>query len=151
MSFGPTRANPVPAGLSGSTALLVIGGPLSATRDDGFPTRAAELALSRRAIDQDLPNCLGAQLPALAAGARVCRGNGPELGWAPIELRPEAGTGPPLAGALPQLTVLHWHGDTYNLPPGAVALARSSSYDQSDSPRSVKTGFPGVDHLFPPS
>ena len=67
--------------------------------------------------------CLGAQLIACALGARVSPARRKEIGWAPIALS-EAGRAGPLGnlgGAAP--TVLHWHGDNFELPPGAVSLA----------------------------
>ena len=53
---------------------------------------------------------------------------GPEVGWAPIELTEEATHDPLLAGMPDRLTVLHWHGDTFDLPPGSVHLATSARY-----------------------
>jgi GMP synthase (glutamine-hydrolysing) len=68
--------------------------------------------------------CLGAQLLARALGAEVRPGEGPEIGWAPVEvLDPDD----PILGALaPSTTVLHWHCDVFDLPDGAQSLARSA-------------------------
>jgi GMP synthase-like glutamine amidotransferase len=125
---------PLPGRVDEFDGLVVMGGPMSATSDDGFPTRFDELALLVEAIDLGLPVlgvCLGAQLLALAGGGRVMAGRaGPEIGWAPVRFGAVA-VDDALFSAVPtELTVLHWHGDTYDLPPGAVHLASSSSYPQ---------------------
>jgi GMP synthase-like glutamine amidotransferase len=71
--------------------------------------------------------CLGAQLIAEVLGGRVYRNREKEIGWMPIELT-EAGRVSPVTGFLPPtLPVFHWHGDTFELPSGAVHLARSAA------------------------
>ena len=73
--------------------------------------------------------CLGAQLLAAAAGAAVYPGGrGFEVGWAPVSLSDDAAADPLLAGLPQSWTVLHWHGDTFDLPGGAVHLASSERY-----------------------
>lgn len=122
----------LPAGLSGFDGLVVMGGPMSATSDDGFSTRRAEIELVEEALDREvltLGICLGAQLLALAAGGAVFGGMaGPEIGWGAVDLTAGA-TADPLMERLPsRLTVLHWHNDTFDLPKGAVHLASSPRY-----------------------
>ena len=121
------------ASLDGYDGLVVMGGPMSAASDDGFPTRAAEIDLLEDALERRLPAlgvCLGAQLLAIAAGGKVYPGaEGPEIGWAPVSLVVAEAEQDPLFRDLPsELTVLHWHGDTFDLPPGATHLARSKAY-----------------------
>jgi GMP synthase-like glutamine amidotransferase len=53
---------------------------------------------------------------------------GPEIGWGPVELSEGAGGDPLLDGLPDELTVMHWHGDTFDLPPGATLLAANSRY-----------------------
>ncbi len=123
--------DPLPPDLGGHAGIVVMGGPMSAASDHGFPTRAAEVALVREAIERAVPTlgvCLGAQVLARAAGGLVYAGpDGPEVGWGPVHLT--ARVADPLLDGLPsRLTVLHWHGDTYDLPPGAVLLASSPRY-----------------------
>lgn len=124
----------VPPTASGLDGLVVMGGPMSACSDDGFPSRPAELRLIADAAAAGIPTlgvCLGAQLLASALGARVYRGSaGPEIGWAPIRLSDDAAWDPLFAGLPRRLEVLHWHGDTYDLPPGATHLASSARYPQ---------------------
>ncbi len=127
----PYRGDAVPADLGGHCGLVVMGGPMSAASDDGFPSRGAELALMRDAVARRVPTlgvCLGAQLLAVAAGGAIRRGPVPEIGWGPV--RPEAGADgdPLLAGLGDPLSVLHWHGETFDLPAGAIHLASSDVY-----------------------
>ena len=69
--------------------------------------------------------CLGAQLIARAAGARVFRATEPEVGWLPVEVT-GAGRSDPVASALPpSFEAFQWHHYTHDLPDGAVELARS--------------------------
>lgn len=124
---------PLPQDVSVFAGVVVLGGPMSAAGDEGFPTRTAEVALLRQAIDHEIPTlgvCLGAQLLALAAGAPVRRGHGPEIGWGTVDLTAAAGHDPLLAGVVDPLRVLHWHADTFPLPEGAVRLASNERYHQ---------------------
>jgi GMP synthase-like glutamine amidotransferase len=112
--------------------LVVMGGPMSAASDEGFPTRRAELTLVADALHRGVPTlgiCLGAQILALAAGGPVYPGSaGAEIGWGPVELT-EAADSDHLLGGLPvRLTVLHWHGDTFDLPSDGVRLASNTNY-----------------------
>ncbi len=122
----------VPDDLSGYDGVVVMGGPMSATSDDRFPSRRAEIALLADALERGVPAlgvCLGAQLLAVAGGGTVYRGaNGAEIGWAPVALSRDAADDPLFSGVPSSLTVLHWHGDTFDLPPGAVHLASSRHY-----------------------
>ncbi|MGD0391226.1 MAG: type 1 glutamine amidotransferase [Acidimicrobiales bacterium] len=127
--------DPVPTDVSGFHGVVVMGGPMSATSDDGFASRRAEIELLTNALDQGILTlgvCLGAQLLALAAGGSVLTGSaGPEIGWGSVDLT-EAANSDPLLGGLPSpLTVLHWHHDTFDLPPGVTQLAASRLYPQA--------------------
>ncbi|GAB7534532.1 glutamine amidotransferase [Burkholderia sp. 22PA0099] len=106
--------------------LVVLGGPISAYDDDLYPTTAPLVELIRRRIEAGLPTlgiCLGAQLIARALGARVYPGKVKEIGWAPLTLT-AAGEASPLRHLSGEHTsMLHWHGDTFDLPPGAIHLA----------------------------
>ncbi|WP_329454279.1 type 1 glutamine amidotransferase [Streptomyces sp. NBC_01497] len=126
------RGETLPADPAGLRALVVMGGPAAAYGDDaGFPSRAAEVALLRAALARDVPVlgvCLGAQLLAVAAGGRGRPGDGLQVGWGPVRLSAEAAGDPLFADAPGELRVLHWHGDTMDLPPGAVLLASCDRY-----------------------
>jgi GMP synthase-like glutamine amidotransferase len=122
----------VPGDASDLDGLVVMGGPMSATSDEGFPTRQAELRLIADSVTRGVPVlgiCLGAQLLAAAAGGEVLAGQaGPEIGWGTVELT-DAASSDELLGSLPaDLGVLHWHGDTFSLPADAVRLAGNQRY-----------------------
>lgn len=114
--------------LSGVAGLIFLGGPMSVNED--LPYLRRELGLIDEALAAGKPVlgiCLGAQLIAKALGARVYRNPVKEIGWAPIRLT-EAGHRDPLLGRLrdPEV-VLHWHGETFDLPAGATWLAYSEA------------------------
>ncbi|WP_434044203.1 MULTISPECIES: glutamine amidotransferase [Sorangium] len=106
--------------------LVVLGGPISVNDTEDYPFLASELSLVQRQLEQKLPLlgiCLGAQLIARALGARVFPMRGKEVGWSPLELT-EAGARHAIRHlAAPGLDVLHWHGETFDLPAGAARLA----------------------------
>jgi GMP synthase (glutamine-hydrolysing) len=106
---------------------VVMGGPMGVDETERHPGLATERDWLAEALRRKMPLlgiCLGAQLLARALGAEVRPGERPELGFAPVEiLDPED----PILGALaPSTTVLHWHGDVFDLPEGAQHLARSA-------------------------
>lgn len=137
--------------VEGLPGLVVMGGPMNVDETDQYPFLAAEVGWLRRAVAANVPVmgiCLGAQLLAKALGAkvypmgRIAAGDDgrdqplKEIGWYDIGLT-SAATDDPLFGpcfsAAPprepfhRLTVFHWHGDTFDLPPGAVHLAASGA------------------------
>ena len=104
--------------------LVVLGGPIGVYEEADYPFLRAELALIERRLAANRPTlgiCLGAQLIARALGARVYPSGVKEIGWAPLELR-AAGRESCLR-LLHDTAVLHWHGDTFDLPEGATLLA----------------------------
>lgn len=109
--------------------VVLLGGPISAYEDDMYPFLQDELRLIESRLKHNLPFlgiCLGAQMLARGLGAKVFRGPHTEIGWAPIALT-EAGQQSCLSHLeMAQWHVLHWHGDTFDLPQGAVHLASSS-------------------------
>lgn len=113
--------------------LVVMGGPMGVYDDSDHPWLREEKRFIGETIAADktvIGVCLGAQLIAEVLGGRVYRNPEKEIGWFPIELT-EAGRGSSLLGFLPpRFRVYHWHGDTFELPPGAVQLARSPVCEQ---------------------
>jgi GMP synthase-like glutamine amidotransferase len=108
--------------------LVVMGGPMSVHDEAAHPWLKAEKRFLRDALDagaRAVGICLGAQLLAQSLGARVFRARAKEIGWFPVALTPEGRRLPPLAAVPERWEVFHWHGETFDLPPGAVRLAGS--------------------------
>jgi GMP synthase-like glutamine amidotransferase len=113
------------------SAVLAMGGPMSVNDDAALPWLTAETRLVRATTTAGLPyfgTCLGAQLLAAARGARVYRGAAPEYGVHPVAVAPAAADDPVFAGLADQIDVFQWHGETFDLPTGAVRLAGSRDY-----------------------
>jgi len=107
--------------------LVALGGPMSVNDEAEFPWLAPEKRFIRRAIEAGTPVlgiCLGAQLIANALGARVSRNREKEIGWFPVDAMPTDGAAP--FRFPPTTEVFHWHGETFDLPAGAIRLARSA-------------------------
>lgn len=105
--------------------LIILGGPMSVNDEEKFPWLRAEKAFIRQVIDRQRPVlgiCLGSQLIASALGAEVRANRHKEIGWLAIE-----GLATHEAINLPNTIVFQWHGDTFDLPTGAVLLARSEA------------------------
>ena len=106
--------------------LVVLGGPIGACDEANYPFILDELHVLETRLQAGRPTlgiCLGAQLMARALGARVYRGPAKEIGWKPLTLSDAARASPlmHLDGAL--TSMLHWHGDTFDLPDDATLLA----------------------------
>ena len=110
--------------------LVIMGGGMSVNDEAALPWLVAEKELVRRSIaagKRVLGVCLGAQMIASALGAKVFRNHTKEIGWWPLTCEIGAAT-QSLGAALPEgAEVFHWHGETFDLPTGAVRLARSEA------------------------
>ncbi|MDR3723842.1 MAG: glutamine amidotransferase [Terracidiphilus sp.] len=112
--------------------LIVLGGPIGVYESADYPFLNLEISTIADRLQAQRPTlgiCLGAQLMATALGARVYPGeSGSEIGWSALEAGDEL-TPEWFAPLLdPKLEVLHWHGDTFELPVGAQRLAGSQLY-----------------------
>jgi GMP synthase (glutamine-hydrolysing) len=121
---------PPPAAAASMAGLVVLGGPMGV--HDDLPWLADERALLRAGVEDGLPVlgvCLGAQQLALALGGDVTPGPAPECGIGEVHLT-AAAVGDALFDAAPTpLPCVHWHGDTFSLPEGAVRLAGNDAYE----------------------
>lgn len=122
--FYESATLPDPAGLD---LIIVMGGPMSVNDEASYPWLKTEKQFIRDAIRCDLPLigiCLGAQLIATSLGARVYPNSEKEIGWFEIESTPNGGD----VYRFPEkTTVFHWHGETFDLPEGAIRLATSAA------------------------
>jgi GMP synthase (glutamine-hydrolysing) len=108
--------------------LVVLGGPMNVDEVHRYPFLGPEVGWIREAVESGLPLlgiCLGSQLLAKALGAKVYANKIKEIGWYHLELTPQAADDPLLGGCAPRQLVFQWHGDTFDLPSGAIRLAQS--------------------------
>lgn len=108
--------------------VIILGGPIGIYETTDYPFLQKEIDLLKVRLEKKLPTigiCLGAQLIAHALGAKVYAGHAKEIGWSRLSLADAAHN--PLA-ALANTPVLHWHGDTFDLPAQAELLASSDLY-----------------------
>jgi GMP synthase (glutamine-hydrolysing) len=139
----PFRGEPVPRSLGDAAALVVMGGPMGVYEADRHPHLRDEIALLEDAVARGVPVlgvCLGSQLLAAALGARVAPGPAKEIGWFPVELTDAAASDALFHGLGRRIEPLHWHGDRFELPRGAVALGSSA--------RTPIQGFRHGEHVY---
>jgi GMP synthase (glutamine-hydrolysing) len=113
-----------------SDLVIILGGPIGVYEPDRYPFLKDELRALERRLQERSPTlgiCLGAQLMAAALGARVYPGGKKEIGWGPIHVTPAGRAS--CVGKLEAQPVLHWHGDTFDLPEAADRLAGTQAYE----------------------
>ncbi|HTZ38954.1 MAG TPA: type 1 glutamine amidotransferase [Syntrophales bacterium] len=110
--------------------LFILGGPMNVYEEKLYPWLAREKRFIGEALHEGkvvIGVCLGAQLAASVLGAKVTRNPCVEIGWYPVEKTAQASRSP-LSGFLPdRFSAFHWHGDTFDIPRGAIHLARSQA------------------------
>ncbi len=124
----------LPRRLAEYGALIAFGGGMQADQEDRYPWLRAALDTLDEALTRELPTlgvCLGGQVLARAAGGAVGPASRAEWGWNEVELTDEATEDPLFAGRPRTFNVFQWHSYAFELPPGAVALARNSVCLQS--------------------
>jgi GMP synthase-like glutamine amidotransferase len=119
----------LPPSLRHVQGLVIMGGPMGVNDEEPWPWLAAEKAFIKKALAADLPVlgvCLGAQLMAAALGGKVYANRQKEIGFYEVEQTAE-GLESGLLGLNPKFEPFHWHGDTFDLPLGAIRLAKSAA------------------------
>jgi GMP synthase-like glutamine amidotransferase len=123
----PYRGEPMPSRDS-FDLMILLGGGMNVGDTDRFAWLPGEKRFIREVIAQGTPVlgiCLGSQLLAEALGATVKRNREPEIGWFPVE---RSGESSPAFARFPERAeVFHWHEQSWELPAGAVCLARSAA------------------------
>jgi GMP synthase-like glutamine amidotransferase len=149
----PYRGQKLPDDLEPSAVVIVMGGPMGVADQNlpEFEFLQREIEFLRRRIDQGggvLGICLGAQLLAAAAGAPVkqmARTDGQrayEVGWSLLRFHPRDAADPLLRGVPRETPMLHWHGDTFDLPTGARRIASTEAcLNQAFSLRDRQVGL----------
>lgn len=104
--------------------LVILGGPIGVYEQESYPFLEAEIDFVARRLAMEKPTlgiCLGCQIMAAALGASVYPGPAKEIGWKPLILTTPGQQS--TLGAIENASVLHWHGDTFDVPAGATRLA----------------------------
>ena len=130
--FQPDARLPLPDDID---ALVVMGGPMGIYDEHDYPWLAGEKAFLRDCLAAGkyvLGICLGAQLLADALGARVHPASHKEIGWFPVYTLPPVARGTTMPSWLPSVfrdhpVVFHWHGDQFDIPPGAADILRTDA------------------------
>jgi len=115
-------------GLGGYDGLIVLGGPMNVDEVDRYPNLYREAEAIGSAVESGMPVlgiCLGSQLIAKALGARVYKNKEKEIGWYDLSPTEEGGRDPILSHFSGTEKIFQWHGDTFDIPEGAVLLASS--------------------------
>ncbi|MFH1242313.1 MAG: type 1 glutamine amidotransferase [Pseudomonadota bacterium] len=125
------RGETIPSDWQSCSLLVVMGGPMNVYEEETYPFLKKETATIANAIKTGQPVlgfCLGAQLMAKANGAYVRRGNKKEIGWYKVRMT-EQGRRDRLFESFPEeFIIFQWHGDTFELPEGAIRIASSDNY-----------------------
>jgi GMP synthase-like glutamine amidotransferase len=126
------EGEPVPTSILAYSGMVLMGGPMSV--NDNLPWITPILELVREAKANDIPvlgHCLGGQLMSKALGAEVTKNPIKEIGWGEVTVsQNEAAKS--WFGSIETFNAFHWHGETFNLPEGAIHLL-SSQYCQNQA------------------
>ena len=119
----------VPRYMGDAAGLVVLGGPMGVYEHNRYPFLEAAMRLIDQALKEETPVlgvCLGSQLLAAVLGASVTHGPQKEIGWHPVELNAAASDDLLMADMERSFVGYHWHGDIFEVPQSATALASSA-------------------------
>lgn len=117
---------PLPKSFDGISAVIVLGGPMNVDEEYKYPFLKAEDEFIKRALLAEIPYlgiCLGSQLLAKAAGAKVVKSPVKEIGWYTVQLTPQGQRDPFLKNFKEDKPIYHWHGDMFHIPANGQLLA----------------------------
>ena len=117
-------------------ALVVLGGTMNVDQIDSFPFIGRSRVLMAEAVDREIPVlgvCLGSQMLARVLDAPVVRSEPRNATFSPVRLTPEGERDEIVGGFTPEVPVLQFHEDTFEVPKDAVALATSSTSGTSQA------------------
>lgn len=120
----------LPDNLREIEAIITLGGPMNVYQEDKYPFLKDEDVFLKNAIKNQVPTlgiCLGAQLLAKAAGAKIKKAKTEEIGWYKANLTPAGLKDNLFLGLKPQLDVFQWHEDTFDIPEQGILLAESKT------------------------
>ena len=118
----------LPADPAALKAVVVLGGPMNVDEEDRFPFLKPENDFIRKVLKTGVPYlglCLGSQLLAKAAGARVVKSPVKEIGWYQVQLTDAGKQDPLFNGFREDDPIYHWHGDMFQIPSNGHLLARA--------------------------
>ena len=110
--------------------LVIMGGAMSVNDEQELPWLVTEKEFVKKAIDAGkvvVGICLGCQMIANVLGSNVYPNKEKEIGWYPIVWENEALALKPFHHLMKEQKVLHWHGETYDLPKNAMRIAQSEA------------------------
>ncbi len=122
---------PVPSSPEKFSGMIILGGPMNVYEEDKFPYLKDEDILIKKAVKNDMPVlgiCLGGQLIAKATGAKVRKGIKKEIGWYDLKLTKDSMHDKVFSPFPCTIKVFQWHGDTFDIPDGAIHLAGSELF-----------------------
>ena len=121
-----SRKEHLPTDFSGIKAVVSLGGPMNVYEEEKYPFLKGEDVFIKEVLKKQIPFlgiCLGAQLLAKAAGAKVSKSPTKEVGWFKIQMAKTAQKDPLFSGLGPEITIFQWHEDTFDVPQGGTLLA----------------------------
>jgi len=118
--------DPMPASPGAFKAVVVLGGPMNVDEEDRYPFLKPENDFIREVLKAEIPFlgiCLGSQLLAKAAGAKVVKSPVKEIGWYQVQICEVGKRDRLFDGFCEEVPVYHWHGDMFQIPPNGQLLA----------------------------
>lgn len=122
------KSDPLPRSFSGIEAVICLGGPMNVYQEKEHPFLAEEDLFIKDVLRLEIPFlgiCLGSQLLAKAAGAKVSRASKQEIGFYDVQITPQGRADPVFCGFDYELKVFQWHEDTFDIPRDAYLLAQA--------------------------